>query len=59
MGDIKRKPLIGGRGLMEYGKLFTPSNSPPPPGHGQMWEGTTGVTLKTHPLQMDVCTIIL
>ena len=29
---------------MEYGKQFTPSNSPPPPGCGLMWEGTTGVT---------------
>ena len=29
---------------MEFGKQFTPSNSPPPPGYGQMWEGTTGVT---------------
>ena len=23
---------------MEYGKLFTPSNSPPPPGFGLMWD---------------------
>ena len=29
---------------MEFGKQFTPSNSPPPPWYGQMWEGTTGVT---------------
>ena len=29
---------------MEFGKQFTPSNSPPPPGYGQMWEGTNGVT---------------
>ena len=29
---------------MEFGKQFTPSNSPPPPGCGQTWEGTTGVT---------------